>query len=122
MNTKQVLLYSADKDLIAITKISALTLTKLNCQVTLDVTEDKKELMERSKADNLHLILIDYDKDIKKSLDLLREIRIEPNSKSKKIIVLYSEPVEKEKIFESGCDSIMSKEEFKRVVNNILVF
>ena len=52
MNTKQVLLYSADKDLIAITKISALTLTKLNCQVTLDVTEDKKELMERSKADN----------------------------------------------------------------------
>ena len=32
----------------------------------------------------MHLILIDYDKDIEKSLDLLKEIRIEPGSKSKK--------------------------------------
>ena len=122
MNTKQILLISSDKNLSEIVKISALTLTKLNCQVSLDNTGDHKEALEKSRPVNLDLIIIDNDAEDIDSLKLISEIRKEISTKSKKIILIYSGSINRDDVFKAGCDSIMSKEEFKRVVNNVLVF
>lgn len=124
MNTKQILLFTSDSDLSELTRISALTLTKLNCQVTLDIVDDLNTALEKSKSDNLHLIILDYNfnsenTDIK---NLIKEIRMDSLSGNKKIIVVYSGDIKRDDIFKAGCDSIMEKSEFKRVVNNILVF
>ncbi|MEO8210401.1 MAG: response regulator [bacterium] len=122
MNTKSILLISSDKDLTEVIKISALTLTKLNCQMSIEETTDFKKALENSKAVNLDLIIIDNDLENIDSIKLIGEIRIELNSKNKKIICLYSNSINRDEVFKAGCDSIMSKEEFRRVVNNVLVF
>ena len=122
MNTRKILVVSSDKDLISIIKISALTLTKLNCQVSIEEDSDYESALSNSSAVNLDLIIIDNDLTEIDSLKLLNEIRNNRSSKNKKIIYLFSGKVNKEEVFKAGCDSIMSKEEFKRVVNNILVF
>ena len=122
MNTRKILVISPDKDLISIIKISALTLTKLNCQVSIEEDSDYESALSNSSAVNLDLIIIDNDLTEIDSLKLLNEIRNNRSSKNKKIIYLFSGKVNKEEVFKAGCDSIMSKEEFKRVVNNILVF
>jgi CheY-like chemotaxis protein len=122
MTTKKVLLVSSDKILVDVIKISALTLTKLNAQVTIEDTNDFETVIEKSKAVNLNLIIIDDDLQNINSINLIGEIRKDINSKNKKMILLYSDSVKRDEIFQAGCDSIMSKEEFKRVVNNVLVY
>jgi len=119
MNTKKILLISSDKDLSGIVRISALTLTKLNCQVTIEESVDPDEVRKKSSAANLDMIIIDNDSGSGDTLGLINDLR---SSFKKKIILLHSTPVEREKIFQAGCDSIMTKDEFKRVINNILVF
>lgn len=122
MNTRKILIISSDKDLISIIKISALTLTKLNCQVSIEEDSDYESALNNSSAVNLDLIIIDNDLTEIDSVKLVNEIRNNSSSKNKKIIYLFSGKVNREEVFKAGCDSIMSKEEFKRVVNNILVF
>ena len=34
----------------------------------------------------------------------------------------YTDKINKDEVYDAGCDSIMSKEDFKKVVNNILQF
>lgn len=121
MNTRKILVISSDKDLTGIIKISALTLTKLNCQVSIEEVSDFENAVRNSSAVNLDLIITDNDLSDIDLLKLLAEIRKNSGSKNKKVICLYSGTVNREDIFKAGCDSIMSKEEFKRVVNNILV-
>ena len=126
MNTRKILLISDDKDLISIVNTSCLTLTKLNCQISLESISDLNESLDKAKAINLDLIIADNALKEIDLPDLFRKIRNSEDSKSKKIICLYSEKSDpdfnKKDIFESGCDSVMTKEEFKRVVNNVLVF
>lgn len=122
MNTKKVLLISDDKDLVDIVKISALTLTKLNFQVSMDVIYDYPEAIKNSKASNLNLIILDYELEELRSLDLISEIRKDRNSKNKKIICLITNNVNKDDLFKAGCDSVMTKDEFKKAINNLLVF
>ncbi|HMS33041.1 MAG TPA: hypothetical protein PKC91_03055 [Ignavibacteria bacterium] len=122
MNTRKILIVSSDKDLISIIKISALTLTKLNCQVSIEEVSDFENAVKSSSAVNLDLIITDNDLSETDLIKLLTEIRKNSGAKNKKIICLYSETVNREEIFKAGCDSIMSKVEFKRVVNNVLVF
>lgn len=119
MNTKKILLISSDKDLSGIVRISALTLTKLNCQVTIEESVDQNDARDKASSANLDMIIIDNDNGTGDTIDLLTDLR---STFNKKIILLHSIPVEREKIFEAGCDSIMTKDEFKRVINNILVF
>jgi DNA-binding response OmpR family regulator len=122
MNTRKILIVSSDKDLTGIIKISALTLTKLNCQVSVEETSEFESAAEMSRAVNLDLIIIDNDFDKKETVNLISRIRQNINSKTKKIICLYTGAINREEIFKAGCDSIMTKDEFKRVVNNVLVF
>ena len=40
---------------------------------------------------------------------------------SNDLFTVFSDEIDRDEFFKSGCDSIMTKEEFKRVINNILV-
>lgn len=120
MKTRNVLLITSDKGLSEFVKISALTLTKLNVQVSIEEAGDYVTAVQKSRPEIIDMIIIDEVIENVDNITLIREIRKNTASKNKKIIMLYSNRVSKEEIFNAGCDSLMSKEEFKRVVNNIL--
>ncbi len=122
MNTKKILVHSSDSELSGIIKISALTLTKLNCQVSIEESFSSENTVTKSKDVNLDLIIIDNDSTNGNTVELISKIRSNINSKQKKIICVHSGSISKEDIFKAGCDSIMTKDEFKKAVNNILVF
>ncbi|HQY21850.1 MAG TPA: hypothetical protein PLX80_13495 [Ignavibacteria bacterium] len=121
MNTKKILLVTSDKELSGIVKISALTLTKLNCQVEIRESFEFEDTINLSKEENLDMILIDADNKELNILKLIEEIRSYEESSSKKIMTVFSDEIDRDEFFKAGCDSIMTKEEFKRVINNILV-
>lgn len=121
MNTKKILLVTSDKELSGIVKISALTLTKLNCQVEIRESFEFEDTINLSKEENLDMIIIDADNKELNILKLIEEIRSYEESSSKKIMTVFSDKIDRDEFFKAGCDSIMTKEEFKRVINNILV-
>ncbi|MFZ1321695.1 MAG: hypothetical protein WAT71_09085 [Ignavibacteria bacterium] len=121
MNTKKILLVTSDKELSGIVKISALTLTKLNCQVEIGESFEFEDTLNLSKEENLDMIIIDADNKNLNALKLINEIRSHKESSSKKVMTVFSDEIDRDEFFKSGCDSIMTKEEFKRVINNILV-
>jgi len=122
MNTRKILVVSSDTELNGIIKISALTLTKLNCQVSITETAVQETALKESGVVNLDLIIIDLDEKKFDPLILIKDIRSNGDSKIKKIISVYSDKADKDEIYKAGCDSIMSKSEFKKAVNNILKF
>lgn len=122
MNTKKILLVTCDSGLSELVRISALTLTKLNCQVSITEISEEDKAIEESSAVNLNLIIIDLDISEFDPVNLIKKIRAEKISSAKKIFSVYSSNVNTSEIHSAGCDSIMSKEDFKKVVNNILQF
>jgi len=118
------LLVSSDKDFNSLIKTAALTLTKLNCQVSIYETGNFDIALIESQKNNLDIIIVDFDDEDFDKLKLISEIRKNEISKSKKIISVFENVAlnSKDKIYASGCDSIMSKMEFKKAVNNILQF
>jgi DNA-binding response OmpR family regulator len=120
--TKKILIISSGKELIDYFKISSLTLTKLNCQIEINAVSDFDEALKLSKAKNLDLILLDLEIKNFSAGDILKEIRNDPESKSKKIIGFYSGEIDKAKFHQSGCDSIMIKAELMRNAVNILQY
>jgi CheY-like chemotaxis protein len=120
VNTKKVILISSDSETEGIIKMSALTLTKLNCQIAVEVLSEMTEILQSSSSPDLDLIIIDSRNEVAEPASLIAQIRKEPGSGTKKILFIFDQEVNRESIFEAGCDSIMSKAEFKRVVNNIL--
>ncbi|MBL8006184.1 MAG: response regulator [Ignavibacteria bacterium] len=122
MNTKKVILFSSDRELTGIIKISALTLTKLNCQVSITETVIPESVIKELKVSYPDLIIIDLDEKKSDAADLIKKIRTEKSAGARKILSLYTLTADKEEIYKAGCDSIMSKDEFKKVVNNILQF
>jgi DNA-binding response OmpR family regulator len=120
--TKKILIISSGKELIDYLKISSLTLTKLNCQIEINVASDFDEALILSKAKNLDLILLDLEIKNFSAGDILKEIRNDSESRSKKIIGFYSGEIDKAKFHEAGCDSIMTKAELMRNAVNILQY
>ncbi len=121
MNTKKVLLISSDPQLVEIIRISALTLTKLNCQVDLVVTDSKEVALQNSEKADMNMVIIGNDENTD-TINLIRSIRNGKFSKSKKIILIHENEIDKSAYFNAGCDSIMRMSEFSKAVNNILVF
>lgn len=120
MNTKKVLLLSDDADISGIVRISALTLTKLNCQIALEELREHEAVLAGSESPNLNLIIIDNDQKAGDTISLISSIRKKEGSATKKILLIHSGEIDKSPFFKAGCDSIMNKDEFKRVVNNVL--
>lgn len=122
MNTKKILLLTSDPEIKEIVKISALTLTKLNCQVSIIETEEKSAALRESLSENLNFILLDLDLKNFEPIGFIKEVRADSKSAGKKIISIHSGSVDSNEIHSAGCDSIMSKEEFRKVVVNILKY
>lgn len=109
--TRRIVLLTGDSNFKSFVTISALTLTKLNYQV--DISESI-----RNDAD---LIIIDFDNP--DNIALLKSIRQNPDYKNRKIFGVVTDFKNKSgEIFKAGCDSLMSKKEFERAGNNILMY
>lgn len=117
MNTKRVLVISGDKELRSVIRMSAVTLTKLNCQIALNESEDSAEGMVSANTD---LIILDADIGISRTLEIIKGIRNNADISGRKIITLCETETCRSDLFAAGCDSIMSKKEFYPAVNNIL--
>jgi len=122
MNTKKILLISSDKELSEIIKISALTLTKLNCQVSIIEAGSAEKAIEESASENLNFVILDLDIKNPDPVELIKRIRNNFSTSNKKIISVYSSDVNRQEVHKAGCDSIMQKENFKKAVVNILKF
>lgn len=113
--TRKILLISDDEDFKGFLKIAALTLTKLNHQIT--ITEDRND-------GYLDWMIIDMDSDSESNLDFILNTRKSAANKNIKIVSVLSNITndKRVKLFQSGCDSIMTKKEFRTAANNILIF
>ena len=120
--TRKILLVTENKGLSEYVRISALTLTKLNVQVELVISDDLAEIRKNSTDQNLDSIFLDLDFTKTDALELIREIRSNGLSKKKKILCFYNGERERDEIFKAGCDSVMRTDEFKRVAANLLQF
>ncbi len=120
--TRKILLVTENKDISEYVRISALTLTKLNVQVELVISDNLDEIKKNSTDQNLDSIFLDLDFTKKDGLELIKEIRSNEQSKKKKILCFYNGERERDEIFKAGCDSIMRTDEFKRVAANLLQF
>lgn len=109
--TRRIVLLTNDSNFENFVKISALTLTKLNYQV--DIFKEIKK--------DIDLVIIDFDNP--ENLEILKSVRKDAAVKNKKIVGVISEKTDQTKqIFESGCDSVMTKKEFEVAGNNILMY
>jgi CheY-like chemotaxis protein len=113
--TRKILLISNDKDLIGFINIATLTLTKLNHQIT--ITEDKND-------GYIDWMIVDMDTDKDSNFEFIMNSRDSGQNKNVKIVSVLSSVNDgiKERLFKSGCDSVMTKKEFHAVANNILIF
>lgn len=119
---KKVLLITDDSNLKMFTDISVQTLTKLN-HFTILETRRSNEIKEIGKPEgNTDLLILDSDYDFNNLINYIKLLRFKDDII--KIITLFTNisEAEKKKIFEAGCDVIMSKEEFQHSINNILQF
>ena len=66
--------------------------------------------------------IIDFD--AIDSLEVVKLFRNDEIIRNKKIIGVYTSDnnINRNEIFETGCDSLMSKSEFEKACNNILMF
>lgn len=120
--TRKILLVTQNKELAEYVRISALTLTKLNVQVELVITDNIDEIQKNSADQNLDSIFLDLDFNVKSPLEIIRDVRTSQSSKTKKIVGFHSGEINRDEVFSAGCDSIMKTDEFKRIAANLLQF
>lgn len=120
--TRKILLVTENKEISEYVRISALTLTKLNVQVELVITDDLEQIRKNSVDQNLDSIFLDLEFSKMNDLDLIKEIRSNEQSKRKKILCFHGTDINRDEVFKAGCDSIMRTDEFKRVAANLLQF
>ena len=112
--TRKILLISDDNGFKSFLNTVTLTITKLNHQIT--ITENKND-------GSIDWAIIDFDNNEESNHRFVRESRSGKTHNIKFVAVLTeAADKKKSKIFASGCDSVMTKNEFKRVANSILLF
>ena len=120
--TRKILLVTQNKELADYVRISALTLTKLNVQVEL-IISDSLEIINKNLSDqNLDSVFLDLDFEVQSPLEIIRDVRTNESSKTKKIVAFHSGEINRDEVFSAGCDSIMKTDEFKRIAANLLQF
>lgn len=120
--TRKILLITENKEVSEYVRISALTLTKLNVQVELIISDELEVIKKNSSDQNLDTIFLDMDFKKQSPMDIIKGVRSKEESKKKKILVFHTGVINRDEVFAAGCDSIMEAGEFKRVVSNILQF
>jgi PleD family two-component response regulator len=121
--TRRILIFSDKKDLISLLSITALTLTKLNHQVTFEEVDTEEKFVRRSADENVNMILLDLDLKNVNAIELIKNFRRRCPTSSKKLIAFYKDnEFLKSQAFEAGCDSIMKEDELKVVANNLFSY
>ncbi len=113
--TRKILLITTDDNTEGFLKVSALTITKLNHQITFSDNDKEKDF---------DLIIIDFDENFEERIMKLKKYRESDCFRNKKILGIHtdiSEEKQKE-IFLNGCDSIMKKSELYQAVDNVIIF
>ncbi len=121
-STKNFLLVSSDKEFCLFAKTTALTLTKLNVQATIEETENKEAAIKIAESQNLNTIILDLDIEILDPVSFIKEVRTKEHSKKIKIISFSAKEISRKEVFEAGCDSIMTKKEIKTILANIIQY
>lgn len=113
--TRKILIVSNDDEFKGFINIATLTLTKLNHQITL--TEDRKD-------GHIDWTILDMDTNEEDNFGFISKTRNSGSNRNIKIVAVKTEPDEilKKRLFDAGCDSVMTKKEFKAAANNILIF
>lgn len=113
--TRKILLISDDSEFKSFINIATLTLTKLNHQVT--ITEDKTD-------GHIDWMIVDMDTNTEPNFEFIMNSRNTGQNKNIKIVSVLSAVNDeiKDRLFKSGCDSVMTKREFQAAANNILIF
>ncbi|HRE40293.1 MAG TPA: hypothetical protein PLG90_03090 [Ignavibacteria bacterium] len=121
--TRRIINLTQNNSLSEILRITALTLTKLNHQVTYESYDNELEFMKRAEDENINLILVDLEFNKTNILEVINKIRKNPNSSHKKIMGYFENNLnQKNPAFEAGCDSVMTVEELKLISNNLFSF
>jgi DNA-binding response OmpR family regulator len=120
--TRRILIVSRDTEVTGFLKISSMTLTKLNCQVSVEDIPELEEAAKLSGDVNVDLILLDLNLEEFSPEEFLKKIRSEPDSRSKKVIGFYSGEIDKDLYHSLGCDSIMNKNELMKNAVNIIQY
>lgn len=121
--TRRIINLTENKSLSEILRITALTLTKLNHQVTYELYDNDLEFIKRSADENINLILIDLEYSKTNVNEVIKKIRKNPETSNKKITGYFNIKSElKDSAFESGCDSVMSEDELKTIANNLFSY
>lgn len=112
--TRKILLVSDDSGFKSYLNTVTLTITKLNHQIT--ITEDKSDGF-------IDWAIIDFDTNTENNHIFVRESRSGGKLHNIKFVAVLTEAADekKSKIFSSGCDSVMTKDEFRKVANSILL-
>ncbi|MCU0372300.1 MAG: hypothetical protein MUE56_03535 [Ignavibacteria bacterium] len=112
--TRKILLVSDDEDFKNHLKTVTLTITKLNHQIT--ITEDIND-------GSIDWVIIDFDNNAESNHRFVRKSRAGGRMHNIKFVAVLTEVNDnnRSEIFASGCDSVMNKDEFKRVANSILL-
>ncbi len=120
-----VVIISNDLNIVAHTRTTALTLTKLNKQIHFkEISLDNLTVPSNDIPSNTNYIIVDLDEKFDIMIDYIKEIRNDKNLCSIKIIALISSDSQqkREGIFSAGCDSIMTKSEFITVADKIFLY
>lgn len=121
--TRRILIFSNNKDLVSLLSITALTLTKLNHQVTFEEVNTEEKFVRRSGDENVNMVLLDLDLKDVNVIEIIKKIRKRCPTANKKIIAFYKEnEFLKPQAFEAGCDSIMREDELKVIANNLFSY
>jgi CheY-like chemotaxis protein len=112
--TRKILLISDDGDFKGFLNIATLTLTKLNHQIT--ITEDKND-------GHIDWIIVDMDTNTESNFEYIQNTRNSEKNKNLKIVSVLTNITNeiRKQLFQYGCDSIMTKKEFRAAANNLLV-
>jgi hypothetical protein len=112
--TRKILLVSDDTGFKNYLNTVTLTITKLNHQIT--ITEDKSD-------GSIDWAIVDFDSNTENNHIFVRESRTGGRMHNIKFVAVLTEVSDNKKseIFSSGCDSVMTKDEFKKVANSILL-
>ena len=114
---RKLFILSEDKVFTERVKMLSLMLTKLNYFIDLKITSTKENILP---GKNAFYIIIDMDSP--ETISYIKKIRSTEETKSGKIIALYSKENNeiKNEAFHSGCDAVMIKEEFLNAFDSIM--
>jgi DNA-binding NarL/FixJ family response regulator len=122
--TRKILLVTENEQLSKQVTYTALMLTKLNHQVTIESVSGLQPALSQAGVLNTDMIILDLDIKAFNPFEYIKSVRTNEGSAHKKILSLVTDDNEetRQQAYAAGCDSVMGMKEFQTVVSNVLQF